>query len=230
MFHYNNDSDGDKAVVTYNRKIQKYIVNTQERWLIIHSPSNTTTSSSTTTAVLVFHGSTSATDDTANDPLFAVRRFERNYDTPYFRQHREWHGYTMIYLAARLEDGWFCWENNNGRQHSPDGNDAKFVQAIGEEFVFDKIYALGFSGGARFVWKHRELFDAIAPIAGGLAPSLRHNEATTTTNDCIPAVVFHGDQDTFNDIQANRDSVGGTKNIANAHPSKRQSIIKTKGI
>jgi len=130
----------------------------------------------------------------------------------------------MVYVGARLEKGWYCWENNGAEfgscQHQEDGNDAKFVQLLSESFKKSglAIYAFGFSGGARFVWKYRDLFDAVAPIAGGLAPSLRFDNIS----ECTPSVIFHGDNDSFNDIEESVASVLWYKDVCHCQGVKTQ--------
>lgn len=239
--------------------VERFVVDDQERWAIFHRPSSNEeaatekdASSSISAAVLVFHGSSRFNDfEEDEDPtLFAVQRFEQNYDSRYFGPHRDSNGYLMVYVAARRmeEGGYYCWENNGREfgscQYTPqDGNDAAFCESIIARIRNETettepeipIYAFGFSGGAKFVWKYRNLFDAVGPIAGGLSPSLMVRPSSGGDDDdndgnaydyCnTPVVTFNGDQDTINPIEENRDSVLWYKDICGCKSTRISEIV-----
>mmetsp|Transcript_6513 Transcript_6513/g.9471 ORF Transcript_6513/g.9471 Transcript_6513/m.9471 type:complete len:301 (-) Transcript_6513:43-945(-) len=185
----------------------RYVVEGQERWAIVHNQS-------ATEVVFAFHGSAESRWDNEHD-ISPARRFEESYDARYFGKHREKHGYTMVYIAARRNSfGWYCWENNGEEFGScayddRDGNDAALVAAIMDDFrqpnVSTKFYGLGFSGGAKFLWKNRDVFDAVGPIAGASAPSLFNAD---DEGSCTPVVAFHGDKDSYVDVDSDRATIG----------------------
>ena len=156
------------------------------------------------TVLVVLHGSTENKDG-SDDPLYPAARFENNYDSSYFATHRS-RGYTQMYLAAQLKDGWFCWQNAGeefGTCSQPDdGSDAAFVQKAVELSGANQSYLFGMSGGAKMAWKLHCAADGVGVVGGALAPSLR-----TIDNACGgPAVAFHGADDPYVDVEAADDT------------------------
>ena len=182
----------------------------QARGLVLHAATRPATPSTGHSLLLLLHGST---EDRNNGSVhYPAERFERNYH-PVFAGH----GFTLVYLSARLSKGWYCWENGNAEvglcARSPDENDQHFTRAAVELVDREvgpvdrtRVHVLGMSGGASMAWRlgcesrSREitgLSPRVAAVAGTIAPSLR------TCCCASPAVVaVHGDADTFVDVQA----------------------------
>ena len=192
------------------RSVHTLNVGGQARGLVLHAATRPATPSTGHSLLLLLHGST---EDRNNGSVhYPAERFERNYH-PVFAGH----GFTLVYLSARLSKGWYCWENGNAEvglcARSPDENDQHFTRAAVELVDREvgpvdrtRVHVLGMSGGASMAWRlgcesrSREitgLSPRVAAVAGTIAPSLR------TCCCASPAVVaVHGDADTFVDVQA----------------------------
>lgn len=192
------------------RSVHMLNVGGHARGLVLHAATPPVTPSTGRSLLLLLHGST---EDRNNGSVhFPAERFERNYH-PVFAGH----GFTLVYLSARLSKGWYCWENGNAEvglcARSPDENDQHFIRAAVELVDREvgpvdrtRVHVLGMSGGASMAWRlgcesrSREitgLSPRVAAVAGTIAPSLR------TCCCASPAVVaVHGDADTFVDVQA----------------------------
>jgi hypothetical protein len=139
-----------------------------ERSLIVHWGSSEQ-------LLLVLHGSTEGQYN--NGPLYPATRFESNYDSTYFEPHRSQRGYTQMYLSARLQNGWYCWQNSGAEfgtcSHADDGNDAAFVlSAISYAAALQNTsqnYIWGASGGGHMAWKLSCLFtwNGVGIVGGG---------------------------------------------------------------
>jgi poly(3-hydroxybutyrate) depolymerase len=146
--------------------------------------------------LVVLHGSTEALE---HDPLYPATRFENNYDADYFQPHRDYHGYTQMYLAASLRNGWFCWQNNGEEfgtcSRDDDGDDAAFVERAVQLANASELYVFGMSGGAKMAWKLACSADGVGVVGGALAPSLR-----TKAHCATPVAAFHGLEDPYVDV------------------------------
>ena len=146
--------------------------------------------------LVVLHGSTEALE---HDPLYPATRFEKNYDADYFQPHRELRGYTQMYLAASMRNGWFCWQNNGAEfgtcSRDDDGDDAAFVERAVQLANASELYVFGMSGGAKMAWKLACSADGVGVVGGALAPSLR-----TEAHCATPVAAFHGLEDPYVDV------------------------------
>ena len=193
------------------RSVHTLNVGGHARGLVLHAAAPPATPSSTgRSLLLLLHGST---EDRNNGSVhYPAERFERNYHGVFAG-----HGFTLVYLSARLSKGWYCWENGNAEvglcARSPDENDQHFTRAAVELVDREvgpvdrtRVHVLGMSGGASMAWRlgcesrSRDitgLSPRVAAVAGTIAPSLR------TCCCASPVVVaLHGDADTFVDVQA----------------------------
>lgn len=192
-------------------------INGELRALILHIP--TVIPIDGRAVVVVLHGSTEDRSSAASSSreLYPAARFEKTYDASYFEPWRERRGFAMAYLAARLQSGWWCWDNQGDElghcsHKGRPSDEADFLLAAvslatrqprfgraalganGKQLV----YAFGVSGGAALAWKllcHGHLHGATA-VAGTLAPSHR---SSCASNGSVAA--FHGTIDPITNVR-----------------------------
>ena len=167
------------------RSVHELQVGGHARGLVLHAAASPAAPAPGRPLLLILHGST---EDRSNGSVhFPAERFERNYHAVFAG-----HGFVLAYLSARLANGWYCWENGNGKvglcARAPDENDQQFTRAavelVGREVGpvnRARVHVLGMSGGASMAWKlgcdprSREitgLAPRVAAVAGTLAPGL----------------------------------------------------------
>ena len=88
------------------RSVYKLDVGGHVRGLVLHPATPPAAPSLGHSLLLLLHGST---EDRNNGSVhYPAERFERNYHAVFAG-----HGFVLVYLSARLSNGWYCWENGN---------------------------------------------------------------------------------------------------------------------
>lgn len=166
--------------------------------------------------VLALHGSTQITspDPAAEAPAAAMEQLG-------LFGAASTDGFVVVYVAARISNGWACWENGNdtgGDGGYPDGTadlcaladtggDAAWfesvvtsVRALVPFTQEGKVLVFGASGGGSMAWRLACTaagfsVDGAAAFSGVLAPALAALDSTSCAG--VPVVAFHGDEDTI---------------------------------
>ena len=88
------------------RSIHQLNVGGHVRGLVLHAATPPAAPPSGHSLLLLLHGSS---EDRNNGSVhYPAERFERNYHAVFAG-----HGFVLVYLSARLSNGWYCWENGN---------------------------------------------------------------------------------------------------------------------
>jgi len=171
-----------------------------ERHAVVYSPRKTAAKAP---LIFVFHG---AGDTAAN---FSGAALER-----------AWPQAVVVYMQGLPREGSYgpggYWQTENGQTGDRDLKflDAALAQIRTSRPIDDaRVYAMGFSNGAKFVyllWAERpNLFAALGPVAGQHAPSLRIT---------VPKPLIHvaGEQDHQNDIELQKGSIEMARRVNGA--------------